>query len=551
MLVHHFFFSFLNGKSIDSTTRELSPVLRDQSNVNFIGTTIAHGARAVLSMAVGITFAQLFWETLRSRTCTIRQIDALVKCGQSPFHPSALQATSVSFFLFLVSCIASAMAFIVIVAPGSLTVSSDFQRSEPCTVPTVPDVMESRYEPNDQLAASVTGILTSNTYLPPFRAITCGSGASACSYNISFVGPAFDCIDVSNQTNFTDLLHPQSIDPTVPFLIWDETAFDEDEDNSNGLPVGMSVLSQDLVRGVAQANNCTAYNATYQVGVTLEGGSTALQVWNVTLHSVVKIDNTTNTFISAYAQDAVDTLAGPIYASGTNGYAQGASTQVQNAAFFVTTPTGNHTWSDNITDVLTSYMQNVSLSLLSGNINTGFSNKTATNLLYVDSTCTSTFTVYVYDSARLLSTYGVALFIALLAVILGCWLILRNGTEEKLLLSHILKFALNEKLFSISGEVREKTRVRLEYGDPGKLLPTSNNLSLDDVSYTVGKFGESWKRRTVALFSGLFQCLCVRVGNSTVETPTETTFCRRRADDRSHSGRVDLHDPPAPVLPLS
>ncbi len=258
----------------------------------------------------------------------------------------------------------------------------------------------------------------------------------------------------------------------LSFLIWDETAFDEGVDFLNNLPIGMSVLSQDLVKGVAQANNCTTYNATYEVGVTLEGESATLQVWDVTLHSVVKIDNMTNTFISAYARDAVDMLAGPIYA-GTGGYARGVSTQVQNAAFFVMTVTGNHTWSDNITDVLTSYMQNVSLSLLSGNINTGFSNETATNFLFVNSTCTSTFTVYVYDSVRLLSTYSVAFSIVLLTMAPGCWLILRHGAEEKLLLSHILRSALNEKLFraSVSGEVQKNNTSTIGAWCAGKTHP--------------------------------------------------------------------------------
>jgi len=50
-------------------------------------------------------FAQLFWWTPRSGNYTIREIDALVKCGQSPVHPSALRAATASSLLFLVSYI--------------------------------------------------------------------------------------------------------------------------------------------------------------------------------------------------------------------------------------------------------------------------------------------------------------------------------------------------------------------------------------------------------------------------------------------------------------
>ncbi len=494
ILLHHFFFSYLNKKSIDSKIAELPSLLRDQNAVALIGTTIAHGVRATLSTAVGIAFAQIFWKTLQSRSYTIQQIDTLVRCGQSPFNPSAFRAVTASFFIFVVSCIASAMALVVIVVPGSLTIGTGpSPPAKPCTVPTVPDVMESRYETVDLLFEPLAEILTSNTNLPPFIDIECDS---ECSYNISFVGPAFGCIDVSSQTDFTDLLHPQLVDPMAPFLIWDETAFFEDIPHPNSVPIGASVLSQDLVKGVVQASNCTAYNATYEVKVMLEGEVTFLWVWNMTLHSVVKIDNTTNTFMSAYSRSAVDLLAGRIYA-GPSGYVLpvedgSSSSQIPHSAFFVTTPTGNHTWSDNITQVLTSYMQNVALSLLSGTINIGFSNFSE-NLLYVNTTCTLDIdtNAYLYNPTQLLLPYGLALVITLLAWVPGCLLIWRRGAKEQLLLSHILKVSLNEQLFRISGEVREKTQVQLEHGVPGKLLPASNNSSVGDVPYASEQNGES------------------------------------------------------------
>ncbi len=131
MLVSSLLLFVSERKEASSRKQRSSPsMLRDQNAVAFIGTTIAHGARAALSTAVGIAFAQIFWETLRSRSFTIRQIDALVKCGHSPFHRSALRAT-VSLQVFFVSCIASAMALIVIIVPGSLTVSSNFHVPSP------------------------------------------------------------------------------------------------------------------------------------------------------------------------------------------------------------------------------------------------------------------------------------------------------------------------------------------------------------------------------------------------------------------------------------
>ncbi len=53
-------------------------MLMEQRNVAFLGTTIAHGARVVLSMAAGATFVQIFWESLRSRNHSIQDIDAFI-----------------------------------------------------------------------------------------------------------------------------------------------------------------------------------------------------------------------------------------------------------------------------------------------------------------------------------------------------------------------------------------------------------------------------------------------------------------------------------------
>ncbi len=104
----------------------------------------------------------------------------------------------------------------------SLTASPASQRLDPCVVPTVPSLADLNYSSSLQLRFSTYGILASNTYLPPFRAVTCEAGPSRCVYNVSFVGPAFDCVDVSSQTNFTAFFNQTSIDPVAaPYPIWE------------------------------------------------------------------------------------------------------------------------------------------------------------------------------------------------------------------------------------------------------------------------------------------------------------------------------------------
>jgi len=101
------------------------------------------------------------------------------------------------------------------------------------------------------------------------------------------------------------------------------------------------------------------------------------------------------------------------------------------------------------------------------------------NLQIVNSTCSSTFTAYSYDPARLLLTYGVALGVTAAIGVYGSWLVSQSGKEGKLLFSHIVQITLNDALLRISGRLNEGTEVRLDRGssdDSWNLIPIRPNL---------------------------------------------------------------------------
>ncbi len=86
------------------------------------------------------------------------------------------------------------------------------------------------------------------------------------------------------------------------------------------------------MKGVAQATNCTIYNATYEVGVTLDGSVSRIQVWSVFPNSTLG----DVTFMSFYSHAALDWLEGAVFA-GPNGYynaSEDGYIQVQDNAFF-------------------------------------------------------------------------------------------------------------------------------------------------------------------------------------------------------------------------
>ncbi|KLO12643.1 hypothetical protein SCHPADRAFT_404983 [Schizopora paradoxa] len=135
-----------------------------------------------------------------------------------------------------------------------------------------------------------------------------------------------------------------------------------------------------------------------------------------------------------------------------------------------------------MTNVLTSYMQNVSISLLSGSVGINDSaSDTSQNLIFVNSSCVSSWDAYVYSPTRLLSTYGVAFILALCIAIPGISLILRNGVEEKIVISHIIQSALNPQFFNTSKDTVEMTQARTIRRISGH----SNNASHTQIGITL------------------------------------------------------------------
>ncbi len=142
-------------------------------------------------------------------------------------------------------------------------------------------------------------------------------------------------------------------------------------------------------------------------------------------------------------------------------------------------------------------MRNLSISLLSGEIYYGFSNDTATNLQYVDSTCSLSVTVYIYDAARLLATYGAVLGVTTLVVVYGCSLIWRNEAERKLMFSDVVEIALNEDMFRISGNIQGRTQVHLSRTSLARrrLIPMSPVDGDVNDSHSSSAEGKEYTRR--------------------------------------------------------
>jgi len=128
-----------------------------------------------------------------------------------------------------------------------------------------------------------------------------------------------------------------------------------------------------------------------------------------------------------------------------------------------------------MTVALAEYAQNLTLSLLSGQISP-FNNTEEPSLLENSTTaCIYTLTAYEYTPYRLFLTYGIAAFVTLLCVAWGTIAIQLNGVDESMDFTRLLRAVLNEKMYHwYEGEGFEldmNARIKADDTSEGALAP--------------------------------------------------------------------------------
>lgn len=439
IIVHHCLYAFLDGKALLDPAPEgsrISRVLRDQAFVASLGNFIANFVKVFFKVVLSIAFIQVFWLRLRTKALTLRQIDAISNCRNSIVSPTIHVAMSAALPVFVVAMFMTGLAAITIYTPSALTVSPSFSKSKECTATSIQSIMDASY--ND-IKWPAYRVLMSGSYLPPFN--PCGSGI-ACQYNVTLVAPAFDCIDTSS-TPIADLM--ATFETTLEgglTRIWTGTML-YDAGSSGGLEA--TIIALDMERNISKTINCTAYSALYSVDVS-HGTRSFANVTDVQLLSPLEGSPATSdsNFAYGYAWDAITLLNGSVSAGPSGFMSASNNSLLDSAGLFAVTPSGGHTLQDDLEVVLASYIQNVSISLLSGDI---FLDATEDSILRdVNTTCIFTASTYVYARGRLLFTYGVALAAVCLCVVCGRLAVTLNKTEERLIFSRILASSLNEDL---------------------------------------------------------------------------------------------------------
>jgi len=134
-------------------------------------------------------------------------------------------------------------------------------------------------------------------------------------------------------------------------------------------------------------------------------------------------------------------------------------------------PDGKYTWQENMTETLEQYMQNVTLSILSGQVFVSNNSDGPEVLEEFATNCNYTFTAYEYTPSRLFLTYGAAGFVTILCVVAGCIAIKQNGVDESMAFSRILRAVLNERMYNVKDRWDMDTRIKADNNAAGSFAP--------------------------------------------------------------------------------
>ena len=436
--------------------------ISSQIIVNAAGNTMALIVHTSFQAAICLFFVQHFWLQIRRRSFSVKQINAIVNMQKNPLSFSALRMFPSAVQFFVLALIIFSLSIISIIVPGSLTVvQNDFNGPMEVSYCDVPKV-QYPYAPTllsmDNSSTSVAGtslppiqklaakVMLLGSYLPPVT--RCGT----CAYFTTFNAPAIECNTTSSlgqrslitlRQDINEFLdpnlqpgpEPNSQPPAIPpqYVVWNATyAFNTTMNLQVAWDMGDFISSNSSLTGPSGFTQCTAYNATYNVGVVQNASEWTVVPDNVVTHNqLVYPGDSSDELLSMIA--IVDALASQLQGSvwlhaagdvapggSIIGYGLGATSGGSNTA-------KAWTWMMDPTSAIPSIMQNISFSLLAGNVGALSNYSTLTT---VPQECFVSTLMFQYDSARLAGTYSSTALVTVLCVLLGFWAVKRNGSDE-------------------------------------------------------------------------------------------------------------------------
>ena len=381
----------------------------------------------------------------------------------------------------------------VVVPGSLTVVQGNFNQRQDCDVPTMQYPYAPTLLSMDNSSTSVAGtslppiqklaakVMLLGSYLPP--PTPCGT----CQYNITFDAPAIQCnitsafgrrslttlrqvttsseavnttLSSSENVNTTssggvnasfsdstsvsvavDVSVSPTLDPTalptpdaipIKYVVWNATyGFNTTMNLQVAWDMGNFISSTSNLTGPSGVIQCTAYNATYHGSVAHDTAVSTMEVNDVVINNqlVYPGDGSDEMWSMIAIADALATqLQGSVWLHPAGDVAPGSSI----IGYGLGTTTGgaeSWNWMMNPQLAIPSIMQNISLSMLSGNVGALSNSSTLTT---TPQECFVSTLIFQYDSIRLAGTYASTALVTLLCVYLGSWSVKRNKTEESI-----------------------------------------------------------------------------------------------------------------------
>lgn len=347
------------------------------------------------------------------------------------------------------------MIFIPILVPGSIRVVTG-ELTQPCAI-NFPNTTKAFLSSGllsgtnnftvfttSQTSAIVNSVILGGSYLQV------PSPCGVCAYHVNFTAPSMTCSsDINSTYDFSTNLPPHYKDDPSWTPFWNGTLSTLTDEG-----YVLTVATRDghlsytkyvsLIPSPPAAVKCYVYRADYHVQVQHDTFSSRIDVLDVIpryrLSPIFRADDYVDDSdlpLDGLAQAVVSALRGFIvYDSWTSEFVDTNLTVAYSSMLHWThtNETNIATWSD-LSTSLPSLMQNVSLSLLSGQ----FDSLHEAYMVKVDTDCSMTQLIYEYDSRRLLAIYIAAWTVAAIFLLLGFFFIWRNEREHNLDFSHIVE----------------------------------------------------------------------------------------------------------------
>ncbi len=495
MISHHQYYRCIINQS--SNPSDFANWLYDQSSS--IGLALAYIAQTLFVTAITISSSQVFWCRLRSREHTVSEIDALMKAQVNPFTPLSFRAAKASFGVLLLALLSTAMSAVSVFAPNSINYSVDKQTSEECLVPSLRNLTSLTTDNSSDYSTPIGTVLSLGTYIPPtISNLLYGFSV----YDLEFVGPGYDCKDVTASSDYAAFAD-WTPGPGPGFGNMTNIYNAYIVPQTSDLTIQLSVQTRDMERSLYQAVNCIGVTRSYSVTV-MPNAPPIINVLESRLISPVLaqpgVDLSRSpgdgniSFVQDYIVGGMTVLTGSI-ATGIDGSAQAFNlpsfiqvadsqiTYIGGLGSFL--ENGNFAWRENMTVALEDYAQNLTLSLLSGQIFLSNNTEEPTLLENTTATCAYTINGFEYTPSRLFLTYGIAAFVTLLCVAWGTIAIQINGTEESMNFSRFLRAVLNERMYHwYEGEgfkLDMNARIKADETSEGALAPIIDGDSKIDL----------------------------------------------------------------------